>query len=108
MSIIIEEIENVTVRREVFASDICIAGNPENTAAGVVTLDLMRLEYHNDNLVNTTLLQTEGETVGDFLGREFRVNDKVITGVDMMLAIKQYVVDLYNERQAGLAPPTTD
>ena len=104
MSIIIEEIEGVTVRREAFSPNIRIIGNPENTLAGVVTLDLVTLEYHDDVLTHTTPLHGAGETVGEFVQREFDINGKVITGMDVMLLIKQYVRDLHDERVAALAP----
>lgn len=45
MSIILEEIEGVTVRREVYASLIRIKGNPEREMDSAVLLDLQRLEY---------------------------------------------------------------
>lgn len=105
MSIIIEEIENVTVRREAFSPDIRIGGNPENTMAGLVVAELQVLEYHDDVLVHRTPFGKAGETVGDFVQREFHVNGKTITGMDLMLAAKQYIVDLHAERVAALAPP---
>lgn len=101
MSIIIEEIENVTVRREVYASNIRIVGNPENTLAGAVLLDLQRLEYHDDALIHTTPLESAGETVGEFCQREFEVNGKSISGMELMLVVKQYVADLHAERVAA-------
>ena len=103
MSIIIEEIEGVTVRREVYASNIRIIGNPENTLAGAVLLDLQRLEYHDDALIHTTPLESAGETVGEFCQRAFEINGKTITGIDVMLLIKQYVADLHAERIAAMS-----
>ena len=101
MSIIIEEIENVTVRREVFAPTIRINGNPENTIDGTVFVEMHRLEYHDDILTHTTPLDSAGETVGIFLDREFVIGGKTITGMDVMLLIKQYVADLHAERMAA-------
>ena len=104
MSVIIEEIENVTVRREAFAPNIRIVGNPENTLAGAVLVDLQILEYQDGALVHTTPMGSAGETVGEFVQRSFDINGKTITGEDMMLVVKQYVADLHAERVAALAP----
>lgn len=104
MSIIIEEIENVTVRREVFAPLIRINGNPEDTLAGTVFVEMHRLEYHDDTLTHTTPLDSVGETVGMFVERSFTVGEKTITGVEVMLLIKQYVADLHAERVAATTP----
>ena len=104
MTIIIEEVENVAVRREAFSDDIRIRGNPEDTMSGVILLELKTLEYHNDVLTHTTPLGSGGETVGEFVQREFNVNGKTITGMDLMLVVKQYVADLHAERVAATTP----
>ena len=104
MSIVLEEIPNVTVRREVFATNIRIVGNPENTMAGAVLLDLQRLEYHNDQLTHSTPLESAGETVGEFVERSFDIEGKTISGYEVMLLIKRYVADLHAERVAAIAP----
>ena len=104
MTIIIEEVENVAVRREAFSDDIRIRGNPEDTMSGVILLELKTLEYHNDVLTHTTPLGSGGETVGEFVQREFNVNGKTITGLDLMLTVKQYVRDLHDERIAASVP----
>lgn len=105
MSIIIEEIENVTIRREAFSPDIRISGNPEDTMAGMVVAELQVLEYHDDALTHRTPFGKAGETVGAFVQRAFEVNGKTITGMDLMLAAKQYIVDLHAERAAALSAP---
>ena len=108
MSVIIEEIENVTVRREVFAPLIRINGNPENTIDGTVFVEMHRLEYHDDILTHTTPLDSVGETVGMFLEREFVIGDKTITGTDVMLLIKQYVAEIHAERMQAAKPTPED
>lgn len=108
MSIIIEEIEGVTVRVEAFAPTIRIIGNPENTLAGAVLVDLQTLTYHDDELAFTQPLASSGETVGDFIQRSWEINGKTITGMDMMLLVKQYVADLHAERVAANAPASDE
>ena len=108
MSIIIEEVTGVTRRTEAFANNIRIIGNPENTLSGVVTLDLVELEYHDDVLRHTKPLQGAGETVGEFIGRTFDIEGKEISGYEVMLLIKQYVRDIHAEHTAALAPAPTD
>ena len=104
MSIILSEEHDVTVRREVFAPDIRIRGNPENTLAGSVLLEMQQLEYQNGVLTHTTRLDSNGELVGEFVGRTFNINGKEITGYEVMLLIKQYVKDLHAERVAATTP----
>lgn len=105
MSIILEEVHNVTVRREVFAPSIRIIANPEDMLAGAVLLELHQLEYHDDQLIHDKPLESAGETVAEFVQRSFEVNGKVITGEDVALLIKQYVADLHAERVAASADP---
>ena len=77
MSIIIEEIENVTVRREAYSPNIRIVGNPENALAGAVLVDLQVLEYQNDALVHTKPMGSAGETVGEFVQRSWEIDGKL-------------------------------
>ena len=101
MAIIIEEKENVTVRREVYAPDIRIRANPVDEAAGSVSLEMQVLEYHDNEFVRMDAAGVVGETVGDFAQRSFDVNGKTITGLEVMLLIKQYVADLHAESEAA-------
>lgn len=100
MSIILEEIENVTIRREAYAADIRIRANPVDQAAGSVSLELQTLEYHDDEFVRMDPAGIVGETVGDFAQRSFDINGKQITGLEVVLLIKQYVADLHAESEA--------
>lgn len=102
MSIITEEIENVTIRREVFAPTIRIVANPEDTAAGVILFDLHQLEYQDDELRHIVPLENTGETVGEFAQRTFTVGEKEITGMEVVLLIKQYVATLHAEHEAAI------
>lgn len=102
MAIIIDERQGVTIRREVYAADIRIRANPVDTAAGVVQLELQSIEYHDDEFVRMDPLGSAGETVGDFLTRSFDIGGKVITGGEVMMLIKQYVVDLHGEHAAAV------
>lgn len=101
MTIIIEEKSNVTIRREVYAADIRIRANPVDQAAGSVTLELQTLEYHDDEFVRMDAAGVVGETVGDFAQRSFDINGKQISGLDVVLLIKQYVADLHAESEAS-------
>ena len=101
MSIILEQIENVTIRREVYAADIRIRANPVDGAAGSVPLELQTLEYHDDEFVRMDAAGVVGETVGDFAQRSFDINGKQISGLDVVLLIKQYVAVLHAEREAA-------
>lgn len=100
MTNIIEQIENVTIRREYFAPNIRIVANPEDMGAGVILLDLQKLEYQNDELAHTTSLGSVGETVAQFTQRTFVVGDKEISGLEVALLIKQYV-DILHAGQAA-------
>ena len=100
MAIIISEQQGVTIRREVYAADIRIRANPVDQAAGSVTLELQTLEYHDDDFVRMDPAGIVGETVGDFAARSFDVGGKTITGMEVVLLIKQYVADLHAEREA--------
>lgn len=100
MAIIIEEIENVTIRREVYAADIRIRANPVDEAAGSVSLELQTLEYHDDEFVRMDAAGAVGETIGAFAMRSFDVNGKTITGLEVVLLIKQYVAVLHAESEA--------
>lgn len=104
MSIILEEIENVTVRREAYSPLIRIIGNPVSDLESTILLDMQRLEYHDDVLVHTTPKPALGETVADFIGREFNVNGKVITGMDVMLVVKAYVATMHAEHESASEP----
>lgn len=99
MAIIIEEKSNVTIRREVYAADIRIRANPVDQAAGSVSLELQTLEYHDDGFVRMDPVGVVGELVGDFASRSFDVGGKTITGLEVVLLIKQYVADLYAESE---------
>lgn len=101
MAIIIEEKNNVTIRREVYAADIRIRANPVDGAAGSVTLELQTLEYHDDEFVRMDAAGVVGETVGDFAQRSFDINGKQISGLDVVLLIKQYVAVLHAEKEAA-------
>ena len=101
MAIIIEEKSNVTVRREIYAADIRIRANPVEQAAGSVSLELQTLEYHDDEFVRMDPAGVVGETVGDFAARSFDVNGKTITGLEVVLLIKQYVAVLHAEKEAA-------
>ena len=100
MAVIIEEISNVTIRREAYASDIRIRANPVDEASGSVSLELQTLEYHDGEFVRMDPAGVVGELVGDFAARSFDVNGKQITGLDVVLLIKRYVADMYAEREA--------
>lgn len=100
MAIIIEEKNNVTIRREVYAADIRIRANPVDQAAGSVSLELQTLEYHDDEFVRMDPAGIVGETVGDFAQRSFDINGKQISGLEVVLLIKQYVADLHAEKEA--------
>ena len=91
-----EELVGVTVRREPYASDIRIRANPEDTEAGSISMEIHRLEYFDDTSERMDHIATIGETVGDFMQREFVVGDKTITGVEIVSVIKQYVLVLLN------------
>ena len=108
MAIIIEERENVTIRTEAYSPNIRIVGNPENALAGAVLVDLQILEYQNDILTHTSPASSVGETVGEFVERSWEINGKTITGMDLMLVVKQYVADLHAERVAAQAPATVE
>jgi len=49
---------------------------------------------------NVTIRREVGELVGNFAARSFEVNGKTITGLDVVLLIKQYVADLHAESEA--------
>ncbi len=108
MAIIIEERENVTIRTEAYSPNIRIVGNPENTMAGAVLVDLQILEYQDEQLAHTKPMGSAGETVGEFVERSWEINGKTITGMDLMLVVKQYVADLHAERVAAQAPTTVE
>lgn len=92
MAIIISEHQNVTIRREAYASDIRIQANPVDGAAGAVILGMQTLEYHDDQFVRTEPASPIGETVGEFAVRSFTLaNGKVISGLEVIEVIKQYV-----------------
>lgn len=101
MAIIIEEKSNVSIRREIYAADIRIRANPVDEAAGSVSLELQTLEYHDDDFVRMDAAGVVGETVGDFAQRSFDINGKQISGLDVVLLIKQYVADLHAEREVA-------
>ena len=104
MSIIIEEKENVTIRREVYAADIRIRANPVDTGAGSITLELQTLEYHDNEFVRMDPAGVVGETVGEFAQRSFDINGKQISGLEVVLLIKQYVADLHAENEITKDP----
>ena len=91
-----EELVGVTDRREPNASEIRIRANPEDTEAGSISMEIHRLEYFDDTFERMDHIATIGETVGDFMQREFVVGDKTITGVEIVSVIKQYVLVLLN------------
>ncbi len=91
-----EELVGVTVRREPYASDIRIKAHPEDTAAGSISMEIHRLEYFDDTFERMDPIATIGETVGDFMQREFVVGEKTITGEEIVSVIKQYVLVLLN------------
>lgn len=106
MAIIIEEKENVTIRREVYAADIRIRANPVDQAAGSVSLELQTLEYHDDEFVRMEPASPIGETVGEFAVRSYTLTGgKVITGMEVIEVIKQYVEVRHVE---SIAPPPVE
>lgn len=100
MAIIISEIENVREVIELYAPDIRIRGNPVDKPAGSIQLELHKLEYRNDEFVRMDPLGIVGETVGEFAAREFEVNGKTITGLDVVTIVEQYTAMMYQERIA--------
>ena len=101
MAIEIYRQSSVEVHGEAFASEIRIRANPEDTLAGSISMEMYTLEYFNDEYKRMDYKGVLGETVGDFVTREFVVNGKSITGADVVLLIKQYVADLHAEQQTG-------
>lgn len=101
MAIIIEEKPNVTVRRELYAPNIRIIGNPEDTLAGAILLEINQLVYHDGTLEYSKPLESAGETIADFVQRSFDIDGKTITGIDVMMVVKRYVEDLHAEREAS-------
>lgn len=98
MAIIVKEKTNVTVRREAYAADIRIRANPVDQAAGSVILDMQVLEYHDDQFVRMEPASPIGETVGEFAVRSFTLTGgKVISGMEVIEVIKQYVDVLHAE-----------
>ena len=106
MAIIIEEKSNITIRREVYAADIRIRANPVDGAAGAVILGMQTLEYHDDQFVRMEPAPPIGETVGEFAVRSFTLaGGKVISGMDVIEVIKQYVDVRHAE---SIAPPPAE
>ncbi len=103
MAIIIEEKSNATIRREAYAAGIHIRANPVDQAAGSVVLEMQTLEYHDDQFVRMEPASPIGETVGAFAVRSFTLaGGKVITGMEVIEVIKQYVEVRHAE---AIAPP---
>lgn len=103
MAIIIEEKVNTTIRREAYAAEIHIRANPVDQAAGSVVLEMQTLEYHDDQFVRMEPASPIGETVGEFAVRSFTLaGGKVITGMEVIEVIKQYVETRHAE---SVAPP---
>ena len=103
MPIIINEQQGVAIRREAYASDIRIRANPVDQAAGSVILEMQALEYHDNQFVRMEPASPIGETVGEFAVRSFTLaGGKVITGMEVIEVIKQYVDMRYAE---SIAPP---
>ena len=101
MAIIISEQQNVTIRREAYTSDIRIQANPVDGAAGAVILGMQTLEYHDDQFVRMETASPIGETVGEFAVRSFTLaGGKVITGMEVIEVIKQYVEVRWAEANA--------
>lgn len=98
MAIIIEELTDVAVRRELYAADIRIRGNPDDSVGGVVSMDMAVLEYHNNALIRTEPLGLYAEPVSNFVTREFVIGDKTITGAEVAQLIREYVVTMHAER----------
>ena len=105
MAIIIEEKSNATIRREAYAAGIHIRANPVDQAAGSVVLEMQTLEYHDDQFARMEPTSPIGETVGAFAVRSFTLaGGKVITGMDVIEVIKQYVEVRHTESNAPPAP----
>lgn len=102
MPIPLEAPKTVIIRTEAYASVISIRANPEDAAAGSVTLEMHRLEYHDDVLHRVEPMSPLGETIGDFAARTFTVGTKTITGLEVVQLIKQYVETRHAE---SVAPP---
>lgn len=106
MPIIINEQQGVAIRREAYASDIRIRANPVDQAAGSVILEMQALEYHDNQFVRMDPASPLGETVGEFAVRSFTLaGGKVITGMEVIEVIKQYV-DVRNAE--AVAPPPAE
>ena len=106
MAIIISEQQGVTIRREAYASDIHIQANPVDGSSGAVILGMQTLEYHDDVLVRMVPASPIGETVGEFAVRSFTLaGGKVITGMEVIEVIKQYVEVRHAE---SIAPPPAE
>ena len=103
MPIPLEAPKTVITRTEAYAPVISIRANPEDAAAGSVTLEMHRLEYHDDVLHRVEPMSTLGETVGEFAVRSFTLaGGKVISGMEVIEVIKQYVDVRHAE---SIAPP---
>ncbi|KRG53618.1 hypothetical protein [Stenotrophomonas nitritireducens] len=101
MAVILSETQNIEERIELYAPDIRIQGNPVDKPAGSIQLELHKLEYRNGEFVRMDPLGIVGETVGEFAAREFEVNGKTITGLDVVTVVEAYTAMMYQERIAG-------
>lgn len=95
MAIIIDEQDGVSKRREVYAAAIHIHGNPVDKGAGSIQLDIATLHYYDGEFDRMTPSITLGELVGDFASREFTVDGKTITGLDVVRVVEQYTSDMH-------------
>lgn len=98
MGYILETKPGVEISVELYAPDIRIKGNPEDKLAGSIQLELHKLEYHGEQFVRMDPLANVGETVADFVQRTFNVNEKEITGYDVMLVVEQYAAMIYKDK----------
>lgn len=105
MALKIKQKSGVEFSTELYAPAIHIRGNPEDKPAGSIQLELVELEYRDEEFVRMIPLGVVGETVGDFAAREFEVNGKTITGLDIVAAVEQYTAEMYQERFDGESDP---
>lgn len=98
MAIILEEIDGIKKRIELYSNLIRIHGNPVNDLDSIISMELQKLEYHNGELTHNTQLPSVIEPASDFVNRTFDLGDKIISGLDVMRVVKLYVAQLYSEQ----------
>lgn len=107
VAIVISESKNVQRKVEGYAPDIRIRSNPADKLAGSIQMDIHPIEYLDGEFsrMEPSSIGTIGETIGDFVQREFLVNGKTITGWDVMMLVMQYTEVLHAEHIAASEQP---